>query len=637
MTNRTPTVVAADRLPPVSPAVAAAAVAALPSRLRRRLDATVERLAAVPVGRVDGGVSVDCGPEAVVVLRAGPTGVVTGPDQVRCGCLLAPRCLHRAAVLVACPVADPACHPDPAPAGPPAPQDAAGPPTGRARRTGRTGATGPTAAGTGRGPTKAQRAAAGALWRAAATVLASGVPAAGAVPQADLLRAAHSARLAGLPRAESAALRLVRGLRAHRSRQTGHRLADLVEVLHDLLYVAGRLAAGDPDPALVGVLRRAYQPDGTLEVYGICREPVISATGYAGVVTHLVAADGRRLSFGDVKPGGPGRARDCAHAVTEMGAVAVDHAVLARGGLRITGTTVSPDGRLGAGAGVRAAPLSGPDWSTGALAELFARPLAEVVTGQLATDDPADPGRAGAALLGADLVVVGAVGDQLLARELAPGTGADRAPVPDGPVIRLVPADPHPVLAHVANLRRLASRPGLWIRVVGRLDSARAGTLRPLMVGSVPGATVTLRLPEQWHGRADLGYDQIQGGHLPPRAQAGTTAPVPVVDVIAESPLWRVRRLVELAVSGGRRAVAEAARDDAASLAGPLRRAGLTTAAALASALVAESDRCGRDAFGRLTDPDPDRYAWAWLAATAHLAATERELIRSSWVAPALD
>ncbi|WP_343450554.1 hypothetical protein [Micromonospora oryzae] len=628
MTNRTPTAVAADRLPPVSPAVAAAAVAALPSRLRRRLDATVERLAAVPVGQVDGGVSVDCGPEALVVLRPGPTGAVTGPEQARCACLLAPRCLHLAAVLAACPVADPASHPDPAPAAPSTPDG-----TGRARRAGRAGATGPAAAGGA--PTKAQRAAAGALWRAAAAVLASGVPAAGAVGQADLLRAAHGARLAGLPRAEAAALRLVRGLRAHRSRQTGHRLADLVEVLHDLLYAAGRLAAGDPDPALVGVLRRAYEPDGTLEVYGVCREPVISATGYAGVVTHLVAADGRRLSFADVKPGGPNRARDCAHAVTEMGAVSVDHAALARGGLRITGTTVSPDGRLGAGAGVRATPLTGADWSSGALAELFAQPLAEVVSGQLAVDDPADPGRAGTALLGADLVVVGAVGDQVLARELAPGAGADRAPVPDGPVIRLVPANPHPALAHVANLRRLASWPGLRIRVVGRLEPDRAGTLRPLAVGAVPGATETLRLPPEWHGRADLGYDQIQGSHLPPRAQAGAAQSAPDVDAVAESPLWRVRRLVELAVSGGRRAVAEAARDEAASLAVPLRRAGFTTAAAVASALVAESDRRGRDAFGRLTDPDSDRYAWAWLAATAHLAATERELIRSSWVAPA--
>ncbi|MEU9507186.1 hypothetical protein AB0D32_12990 [Micromonospora sp. NPDC048170] len=635
MTDRTPTAVDTDRLPPVLPGVAAAAVAALPSRLHKRLDAAVERLAGVPVGRVDGGVTVDCGAEALVTLTPGATGAVTDPQQARCSCLLEPRCLHRTAVLVACPVADPASHPDPVSTAASSTPDGSGATT---RRSGRAGKPAAGRAGQSTAPTKAQQAAARALWRAAAAVLAAGVPAAGAVPQAELLRAAHGARLAGLPRAESAALRTVRGLRAHRGRQTGHRLAELVEVLHDLLYVAGRLAAGDPDPALVGILRRAYQPDGTLEVHGVCREPVISATGYAGVVTHLVAVDGRRLSFGDVKPGGPERARDCARAVTEMGAVAVNHAVLARGGLRITGTTVSPDGRLGAGKGVRATPLTGTDWSTGPLAELFARPLAEVVTAQLAADDPEDPGRAGTALVGCDLMVVGAVGDQVLARELAPATdaGEERAPVPDGPVIRLVPVNSHPMLAHVPNLRRLASWPGLRIRVVGRLDPDRASTLHPLAVGPVPGAAATLRLPADWHGRADLGYDQIQGGHLPPRDPATMTEPVLAVgaDAVAESPLWRVRRLVELAVSGGRRAVAEAARGDGTGLAGPLRRAGFTTAATVAAALADESDRRGRDAFGRLADPDPDRYAWAWLAVTAHLAATERELIRSSWTAP---
>ncbi|MDW5329632.1 hypothetical protein [Plantactinospora sp. KLBMP9567] len=643
MTPRTPTTTDADRLPPVLPRVAAAAVAALPPRLHKRLDATIERLAGVPADRIDGGVSVYCGPEALVTLTPGPTGAVTDPEQARCSCLLAPRCLHRTAILVASPVADPAAHPDPAsrtatsstPGG-------TGAPTGRRGRSGRTGkSAGADGAPAGRStaPTKAQRAAATALWRAAAAVLAAGAPAVGAVPQAELLRAAHSARLAGLPRAESATLRAVRGLRAHRERQAGHRLAELVDVLHDLLYVAGRLAAGDPDPTLVGVLRRTYQPDGTLEVYGVCREPVISTTGYAGVVTHLIAADGRQLSFNDVKPGGPDRARDCARAVTEMGAIAVNHAVLARGGLRITGTTVSPDGRLGAGKGVRATPLGGTDWSVGPLAELFARPLAEVVTAQLAADDPEDPGRAGTALVGCDLVVVGAVGDQVLARELAAGTEAgppDRTPVPDGPVIRLVPVNPHPALAHVANLRRLASWPGLRIRVVGRLDPARPSTLHPLAVGPVPGAVTTLRLPPDWHGRADLGYDQLQGGHLPPRDPTAMAQPVLAagVDAVAESPLWRVRRLVELAVSGGRRAVGEAARSEGAELAGPLRRAGFTTAATVATALAHESDRRGRDVFGRLADPDPDRYAWAWLAATAHLAATERTLIRSSWTDP---
>jgi hypothetical protein len=634
MTNRTTTAVNTDRLPPVLPEIAAAAVAALPSRLHKRLDATVARLADLPVGRADGAVSVECGPEATVTLTPGPAGAVTDPQQARCSCLLAPRCLHRTAVLVASPVADPATRPTPA-STTATPSGSTRAATGRPARTGKTAGAAADRVAT---PTKAQQAAAGLLWQAAAAVLAAGLPAAGAVPQAELLRAAHHARLAGLPRAESAALRTVRGLRAHRDRQAGHRLADLVEVLHDLLYVAGRLAAGDPDPALVGVLRRAYQPDGTLEVYGIGREPVITATGYAGVVTHLVAADGRRLSFGDVRPGGPDRARDCAQAVTEMGAVAVNHAVLARGGLRITGTTVSPDGRLGAGKAVRATPLPGTDWSTPPLAGLFTRPLAEVVADRLADHDPEDPDHARTALVGGDLVVVGAVGDQVLTRELAPATdaGADRAPVPHGPLIRLAPADPHPILAHVANLRRLASRPGLRIRVVGRLDPDRASTLHPLTVGPVPDATATLRLPASWHGRADLGYDEIQGSHLPPPDPAAAIAPVLAVgpDAVAESPLWRARRLVELAVAGGRRAVAEAARSEGAALTGALRRAGFTTAAAVAAGLADEADRSGRDVFGRRTDPDPDRYAWAWLAATAHLSAAERELIRSSWTAP---
>ncbi|MEU4782044.1 hypothetical protein, partial [Micromonospora sp. NPDC023633] len=168
MTDRTATAADTDRLPPVLPGVAAAAVAALPPRLHRRLDATVERLAGVPVGRADGGVSVDCGPEALVTLTPGPTGAVTDPYQARCSCLLTPRCLHRTAVLLACPVADPAAHPDPpSTTARPATPDSAG------AAAGRTGRTGKAVGAAGRGsrsaaPTKAQRAAAGALWRAAA-------------------------------------------------------------------------------------------------------------------------------------------------------------------------------------------------------------------------------------------------------------------------------------------------------------------------------------------------------------------------------------------------------------------------------------------------------------------------------------
>jgi hypothetical protein len=600
-----------DRLPPVTPDVAAAAVEGLTSRLRKKLDAAIEQYAAGPAAADGDTVSITCGEDAVVTLAPGPSGTVTTADQARCTCLLSPRCLHRAAVLSACPVADAEATAADS-AATPAPEPVATPEL-----------PGPANAA----PTPAQITAASGLWSAAAAVLTAGVPAAGAVPQAELLQAAHTARLAGLHRAEAAALRVVRGLRSARARHDSHRLADLVAALRELLLTTRLLAAAHPDPALIGTARRGYRPgDGGLRVHGVCREPVISATGYGGVVTHLITDDGRWFSVADVKPGGPARARGAATAPVSLGPAALDHAQLARGGLLITGATVSPDGRLGSGKGVRATPLTGLSWSSGSLAALFARPLAEAVAERLATapDLNGQNGRTGEPI-GCDLVVIGADGGHLLARELTAAAG---------PLIRLVPANAHPDLAHTANLRRLASRPGLHLRVIGRLDPDRAATLHPLAVGPVPGAETTLRLPSEWLGRADLGYDRIQGAHLPPPdagppAEAITRSPP---DPLADSPLWRVRRLVELAVAGGRRAVAEPARSgDLGRVEASLHRTGFHAAADLAAALTAAADRRTRDVFGRLDEADPDSYASAWLAAAVHLASTERVLVQATW------
>ncbi|MEU9233795.1 hypothetical protein [Streptomyces subrutilus] len=716
-------------LPPVAPEVLAEAVEQLSARLRKKLDAATESCGALATGGADGAVVLAFGEDAVVTLRPGPGGAVTEPGQAACTCLLAPRCLHRAAALGAAPLADPgpyaaadppAAHPAPqtapapdaaeapasasgrAPAAaaaqgpdpaaglvqPPASAPgrapdaaadqgavpAAGPGSTAAWAPGAVGTSGPVpvsggvpssggvpaaalgqASGPGHVPdaalvpdgvhsasgpgrpaaaaraavqvaavpaatlTEAQCRAAHGLWRAAADALAAGVTAGGAVVQAELLRAAHTARLAGLPRAEAAALRVVRGLRAARGQQAGQRLGALTEAFRELLRTAALLASGRADPALAGAARRAYAPGGSLQVYGLCREPVLSATGYGGVVTHLLAPDGAAYSLSDVRPGGLARARGAGSASVALGGAVLDHAGLARGGLRIVGATVSAEGRLGAGRGVRATPLRGIPWTEEPAAALFARPAAEAVA-----DRPADPDGAEPALLGCEVAVVGAAGEHLLVRELRPG----------GPLLRLRPAHPHPELAHTANLRRLASYPGLHLRVLGRPDLDRAATLSPLAVGPVPGARYTLRLPEEWLGRADLGYDRLQGVHFPPRA-AEDPAPGPAPagpDPLADSPLWRVRRLLETGVAGGRRAVAEAARGaEPLAAYGPLRRAGLTGAAELAAALAAEADRRPRDAFGRLADPSAEGYARAWLSTAVHLAAAERSLVSASW------
>ncbi|GAA0685548.1 SWIM zinc finger family protein [Kitasatospora atroaurantiaca] len=629
---------AADQLqlPAVAPEVLAAAVESLTSRLRKKLDSAIEQYAALPVTPAPEGpgAAVRCGEDALVTLVPGPAGTVTAEWQAQCSCLLAPRCLHRAAVLGCCPIADPpatgvASAPEPeAPGGadevaevaPAAGADAGADDAGSA-------AAEPSAVE----PTPARAKAAADLWAAAAAILAAGVPAAGAVPQAELLRAAHTARLADLHRAEAAALRVVRSLRSARARHSSHRTADLAAALRELLLTTALLRSGPADQALLGTARRAYKPGGALRVHGVCREPVLTATGYGGVVTHLVTEDGRWVSVADVKPGGPARARAAGTAPVSVGAAALDHAQLSRGGLLISGATVSADGRLGSGRGVRATAAAGLDWGSGPLGALFCRPLAEAAAERLADGPLADPEQTERLRrpVGCELVVLGAAADSVLTRELDPATGAAH-----GPLIRLVAANRHPDLAHTANLARLAGHPGLRVRVLGRIDPDRAATLRPLAVAPVPGAEATLRLPPEWRGRADLGYDLLQGGHFPSAEECERVGPVVAVgpDPLSDSPLWRVRRQVDLAVAGGRRAVAESERSGGARTDGAaLRRTGFHTAAELTTALATEADRRQRDVFGRLGDPDSDRYAERWLATAVHLTAAERELVRATW------
>ncbi|MET9573818.1 hypothetical protein ABZY34_32755, partial [Streptomyces virginiae] len=425
-------------LPPVAPEVLAEAVENLTARLRKKLDDTTAGCADAATREADGSVTFRFGEDALVTLRPGPAGTVTEAGQATCTCLLAPRCLHRAAALGAAPLAD-AAPPEPEPAAAPAPPAAAAQTTAAepAEPAGAPDAEPADPAGPVPALTAAQLGAAAALWHAAAEALTAGVNAGGAVVQAELLRAAHTARLAGLPRAEAAALRVVRGLRAARERRTAHRLGDLTGSFRELLHTAGVLASGTAHAALTGTSRRAYTPGGSLQVQGLCREPVLSATGYGGVVTHLLAPDGTRYSVSDVRPGGLARARGAGRASVALGGATLDHAGLARGGLRIVGATVSPEGRLGAGRGVKATPLPGAAWTDGPAAPLFARPAAEAVAALLAA--PAEAADTETALIGCDVTVVGAAGDHLLVRESGWPFMAGVPALGDGPDVQLWP------------------------------------------------------------------------------------------------------------------------------------------------------------------------------------------------------
>ncbi|MFF7236913.1 hypothetical protein [Streptomyces collinus] len=652
-------------LPPVDPSVTAELVAALSPRLRKRLDAGIAKLADRPAVRDGDTVRIAVDDTIDVELHA-PGGRVGSADAVRCGCLLAPDCLHRAAAASAAPIADLDSDTDPAPetdvdseagtapnadrdskahaapgadsaTGAAAAQAADSAPNPNPNRNpkpnpdpnpkpnpnpnpnpdsnpdpdsgteAKAASGGPTAAVPAAGTAEPERAtaeqcaAARAVHAAAAAVLEAGTDGSGAVLQAELLRAAHTARLAGLPRSAATAVSVVTALRAARSADPAYRLADLVAALREVLSAAHRVphAVGAELAELRGTVRQSYRPDGSLRLYGLFSEPVLTASGYAGAVTWTADAKGRLFQVPDVAPGGAGRAVGAADRAVRVGDTSLTHRELSRAGLAVSGATVSPAGRLGAGAGVRAVRASGADWRADPLDQLWAAPPAEQVARALT---------GGHDLLFLEVTLGGTVreaaGDCLL---------ADCEGVP----LRLVAAHDHPALPHRGNLRLLAAAGGSRLRIVARLVPAPYP--RALLLAaehpSVPGT------------RVDIGLDRLQHADLP-AAPVAPTAPV-TVPTAGEAPVHLLRRRVHQAVSGGRLVLSfpGTAGDDARRLG----RHGLATAGDLLGELHAAAAERDRDVFGRLLPADPDRFARAWLAAARYTGELDRALCAAAW------
>lgn len=327
------------------------------------------------------------------------------------------------------------------------------------------------------------------MYDAAAAVLDAGTDGAGAVLQAELLRAAHTTRLAGLHRAFTAAVSVVTEVRAARSADPGHRLADLSRALVDVLTVAHRLphATGTDLAGLRGTTRQPYRLDGSLRLYGLFSEPVLTATGFAGAVTWTTDADGRLCTVSVVAPGGAARATGAADRAVRIGDLTLTHRELSRAGLAVSGATVSPTGRLGAGAAVRAVRASGAAWHAEPLDRLWAQPAAEQVA--LALDGGRDLLFLGVTLTGA---VREATGDCLL---------GDCAGLP----LRLATAHDDPALPYRDNLRLLAAAGGRRLRIVARL-----------VPGQLPRALLlATEHPTDAAARVDLGLDRLQHADLP--------------------------------------------------------------------------------------------------------------------------
>ncbi|MGK5440517.1 hypothetical protein ACSNN7_01610 [Micromonospora sp. URMC 105] len=579
-------------LPAVAPHVAADAVATLPTRLRSKLDQALEKQSTWTVTTSADGATIAIDDQVTVTL----TTPVDAADRAACTCLLAPRCLHRAAVLSAAPVLSTHPH-QPA---------ATGPDPATARTLVSTEADPPDPADP---TTTADEVAAATQVRAVvAGILEHGVAGAGAVTQADLLRAVHQARAIGLPRLATAAIKVVEQLRTARRNAPGFRLADLTGDLREVLTVCHLLIhrIGDPHAAR-GTSRRGYHPVGDLHLYGLCTEPLRTTTGHVGAISYLTGGDATIWSLAQARPGDGDEARHAAHTSVDLGDVTLSHRELGRAGLIAVNAHASADRRLSHGRAVQAVRTTGRSWYEEPADRLWRQPVPEQAGRWLNALNLA-PGDRPA---GHDLAFL----DGVLAADRR-GLLLQTAQLP-GPVAVLAPHD-DPSLPFVTNLRLLAAHAtGMAVRMIGRFHGPR----------QVHGLAVAADwLPDRFGGHVDLGIDRLQRADLP-----GTATTEPPDSEPPQPPLHLLAHHLQRVVAGGRTALVPDVDRDAQAL----LDAHLPTAASVLRELQRAGHRRTRDAFGRLNQQDSIALAVAWLTAVAYQHAAVTAATAGSWQGPA--
>ncbi|WP_169922674.1 hypothetical protein, partial [Streptomyces lushanensis] len=442
----------------------------------------------------------------------------------------------------------------------------------------------------------------------------------GAVHRAELLHAAHSARLVGLHRPAATAVRIARLLAEARSDDPAFRLSALSTELAELLDLARRPAEALP-PA-----RRSYRPEGPLRLYGLFTEPVVTASGYAGATVYALAPDGTLRTVSDVAPGGPERALQASGTPVPGGCALPLRELGDGGGVILTSPTVSPDGRIGGGGQVRSVRATGAGWYEPPPAALWERPPVEQLAAALRwSAEPADVRAAG--------------GDLLFLDGICAGAGFV---VTGGPTLRLSAPDERPELPYAENLRLLAGRPGLALRLIARIVPDRPDRVEVLAAS--------------WTGhdgesvRVDLGLRRLHRSHIPavpvPLPAAGAAEPagpltgttpagaarsgVPVALPPPALPveLDLLRRAVDRAVAGGRAVTAVSADGE---LPRRLRTVGLTGGAERVEALAEAAADRRHDVLGRLLPADPRGFALAWLATAVYVSAAAESLLLAAW------
>ena len=591
-----------NKRPPIQPSVVATITERAPARLVKKLDANPSI--------ADGWAWEASADRATVVTESGERVVVTGRpvvdeiDAITCSCLLSPKCFHVLAVVTVLPLVEALANDDDAARGASAPDAAASEPAPASRVL-----------------DDRERAVARRAVEVLGRTLEGGLSGVGAFERAELLRLVHSARVAALHRLAARTLAFAEAGRALRERSAAFELEEAVEVLGDALRTAIRLERGNSDPDTIGVARRAYEPIGALRLFGLASEPIVTRSGYSGIVTYVANDEGHIYTIEDVMPGDARRAAASYEATVRLGETAVTHRELTRVGLFVAGATASHDRRLGAGASVYAVTSSGVRLDEAPLAALFEAPLAVQIARAL------DRPRTGLVARAASLVflqgtIAGSDGRSLL---LDVGSPEVRT------LLRLGPRVDDSALPTMENLRVLSRAVGARVRVIGHLTARQEGRLELVALGhSGPG----IALPAEMGGKINVGLDRLSRSQAKPvddmegGARQGLALPVGIEPALVTNAPMRPdvvapleRRIARLVIGGRRSLGARTSVEVDREVRSLTQRLAPTAAGALRSLAVTSATAA----------EGPRALAEAWLRAFVAADTLRRALARDGW------
>ena len=600
--------------PSILPGVLAELSQAAPSRLQKKLDKNPSVANDWAWESVDSQWRIATGNEDVLLKSSS----ISSAADVACSCLLGPRCFHVLAVLSVLDIDD----------GESADVDGDSDKEHVEEVRVHDGVDGPSTAEL----TPKQMAAAEAMFQQCSAIVAAGLRATGVVLQSRLLRVIHECRAEGLHRLAAAGLRVMQDVRLVRADDDTFDSAAAEADVQETLEVAWRLtqsqsSASTVSQSLIGVARRRFTPVSNLKLHGLCCEPVLTRSGYSGVVTYLMADNGWVCTVSDVQPGDDGRILQAWKSSVSVAGLALSHRDLSRSSLLVSRATTSTDGRLGGAESAKAVVVTGEGWDAPPVVAAFARPLKQQVEScyhQLNTPTAERP--AGADFVFVRGTVVGYQGTELT---LA---------LHDGGLIRLTMVVDSDALRFRDNLTMLARAPGLALRCVGKIDFLRPGHLKLLAVApdDVAASDDKPRIVPAEHSpfHVAVGLDELQRRQLSRAERHPVEIALPLgIATGADDKVDVLSRWLRAIVVGGRHAVPSGTVTSAVRDAQSLKQQLCPTASRLLSTLTQAAIGTKSDLMGVRFPAGAETLGQHWLAAATGYRAAKQHLQKQSWLA----